>query len=83
MGSEREERQMKHNNGKPSLRRALDAFFFGFAQAFNVSGSVVNRGRFGRGFAGDAEALAGDWQRSLARADAIVRNSASTEPARD
>lgn len=68
---------MRDDNGKPSLRRALDAFFFGLGQAFNVSGSVVNRGRFGRGFAGDAEAIAGDWRRSLQQANRMVRTTSA------
>lgn len=67
---------MMTSTRKLSLRRTLDAFFFGFGQAFNVSGAVVNRGRFARGFAGDAEALAGDWQRSVNRANGLVRASA-------
>jgi hypothetical protein len=68
---------MRDDRTKPSFRRALDAFFFGVGQAFNVSGSVVNRGRFGRGLAGDAEALAGDWRRSLDRANGMVRTTAA------
>lgn len=63
------------NTSKLGLRRALDAFFFGFGQAFNLSGAAVDRGRFGRGFAGDAQALAGDWARALQRADEVVRSS--------
>lgn len=58
---------------KPSFRRALDAFFLGFGNALNVSGAVVNRGRYSRGLAGDARALAGDWQRSLSAADQVLR----------
>lgn len=65
------------NRRKPALRRALDAFFLGFGQAMNVSGSVVNRGRFAGGFAGDAKALAGDWQRSLSMADQHARTQRS------
>jgi hypothetical protein len=71
---------MASNPSKPSLRRALDAFFLGFGNALNVSGSVVNRGRYSRGLAGDARALAGDWQRSLSAADQILRATPAGAP---
>jgi hypothetical protein len=66
---------MASNPSKPSLRRAFDAFLLGFGSAFNVSGAAVNRGRYSRGLAGDARALAGDWQRSLHAADPVLRRA--------
>jgi hypothetical protein len=72
---------MSSKTGRPGLRRALDAFFFGFGQAINVSGSVVNRGRYARGLAGDAKALQGDWRRSLDMANERV--SAQANEARE
>ena len=65
---------------KLSLRRALHAFFLGFGHTLNVSGSVVNRGRYSRGLAGDARALAGDWQRSLHAADQVLRATPARAP---
>lgn len=66
---------MTSSTERPGLRRRLNAFFFGFGQAFNVSGTAVNRGRYARGVAGDAQALAGDWGRSLARGAAMRASS--------
>lgn len=66
---------MRSSTDGPGLGRRLNAFFFGFGQAFNVSGMAVNRGRYARGVAGDAQALAGDWGRSLGRASAMRASS--------
>lgn len=62
---------------KLSLKRAWDAFFFGFGQAFNITGRVADRGRYARGSAGDAEAIAGDWRRSLERADDLLKRQSA------
>jgi hypothetical protein len=45
--------------------RAVSAILFGMAHAFDLGGTLAHRrGRFGRGLAGDAEALRQDWMRA-------------------
>lgn len=51
----------------------LSAFFYGMAHALDLSGSLArNRGRFADGFASDARALRGDWQRAFRSLDGVV-----------
>lgn len=49
--------------------RAVSAFLFGMAHAFDLGGTLAHRrGRFARGPAGDAEALRQDWIRAASAA---------------
>jgi hypothetical protein len=49
--------------------RAMSAVLFGMAHAFDLGGTLAHRrGRFGRGPAGDAEALRQDWMRAASAA---------------
>lgn len=54
--------------------RGFSAILFGMAHAFDLGGTLANRrGRFGRGAAGDAEALRQDWSRAASAAQADGR----------
>ncbi|HEX5870034.1 MAG TPA: hypothetical protein VFY65_06455 [Longimicrobium sp.] len=54
--------------------RAIPAILFGMAHAFDLGGTLAHRrGRFGRGAAGDAEALRQDWIRASAAAQSNGR----------
>ena len=49
-------------------RERFTAFVYGVAHTFDLLGIMaLNRGRYGRGFAGDAEALRADWARAVQR----------------
>jgi hypothetical protein len=57
--------------------RAVSAFLFGMAHAFDLGGTLAHRrGRFARGPAGDAEALRQDWIRAASAAQIHGRASA-------
>lgn len=58
-------------NGKPGRTegRGFSAILFGMAHAFDLGGTLAHRrGRFGRGPAGDAEALRQDWMKAASAA---------------
>ena len=54
--------------------RAFSAILFGMAHAFDLGGTLASRrGRFGRGPAGDSEALRQDWMRAASAAQSHGR----------
>lgn len=62
---------MRWFNGKGGRTegRGISAILYGMAHAFDLGGTLAHRrGRFGRGPAGDAEALRQDWIRASSAA---------------
>lgn len=61
----------------PSEATRLSALLYGFAHALDFSGTFAReRGRFSGGFAADARAIRGDWERALGGAAELVDEQA-------
>jgi len=61
------------NTKPPHAKGRLSGFFYGMAHALDLSGSLArDRGRFAGGFASDARALRGDWERAFRSLDGVV-----------
>lgn len=64
----------------PCAKGRLSALFYGMAHALDLGGTLArDRGRFAGGFASDARALRGDWERALRSLDGVVDARAESE----
>ena len=64
----------------PHPKGRLTAFFYGMAHALDLGGTLArSRGRFAGGFASDARALQGDWERAFRSLDGVVDAGAESE----